>query len=138
VGSLHEGSGYWAAPGKLTPVRGLPSARIRLGSANIALSSQQGANNMSRPPGSILLLDDPIRSLDDYIEGGGAQGLSAALERAPEDVIEEVRLSGLRGRGGAGFPTGIIGKSLKHFQINWWLDGVKGSGRSIHIPLPFK
>jgi RHS repeat-associated protein len=31
-----------------------------------------------------------------------------------------------------------LGKSLKHFQINWWLDGVKGSGRSIHIPLPFK
>src|SRR5918999_3504183 len=62
---------------------------------------------MSRPPGSILLLDDAIRSLDEYVEGGGGRGLAAALERAPEDVIDVVRRSGLRGRGGAGVPTGI-------------------------------
>jgi NADH-quinone oxidoreductase subunit F len=68
---------------------------------------------MSRPPGSILLLDDPIRSLDDYIEGGGGRGLATALERAPEDVIEEVRRSGLRGRGGAGFPTGIKWRTVR-------------------------
>ena len=77
------------------------------------MSSQQGAKNMSRPPGSILLLDDPIRSLDDYIEGGGGRGLAAALDRAPEDVIEEVRRSGLRGRGGAGFPTGIKWRTVR-------------------------
>jgi hypothetical protein len=41
---------------------------------------------MNRPPGSILLLDDPVRSLDDYVEGGGGRGLTAALDRAPEDV----------------------------------------------------
>jgi NADH-quinone oxidoreductase subunit F len=45
--------------------------------------------------------------LEDYVQGGGGRGLAAALQRAPEDVIEEVRRSGLRGRGGAGFPTGI-------------------------------
>jgi NADH:ubiquinone oxidoreductase subunit F (NADH-binding) len=68
---------------------------------------------MSRPPGSILLLDDAIRSLDEYVEGGGGRGLAAALERAPEDVIDVVRRSGLRGRGGAGFPTGIKWRTVR-------------------------
>src|SRR5918999_3782945 len=68
---------------------------------------------MSRPPGSILLLDDAIRSLDEYVEGGGGRGLAAALEHAPEDVIDVVRRSGLRGRGGAGFPTGIKWRTVR-------------------------
>ncbi|MEE9201723.1 MAG: FAD-dependent oxidoreductase [Dehalococcoidia bacterium] len=44
--------------------------------------------------------------IDDYLEVGGFKGLrTALLEMTPEKVIEEVKLSGLRGRGGAGFPT---------------------------------
>ncbi|MFH7835740.1 MAG: NADH-quinone oxidoreductase subunit F, partial [Candidatus Aenigmatarchaeota archaeon] len=48
---------------------------------------------------------DPY-SLDEYLIIGGYNGLSKALSMKPESVINEVLLSGLRGRGGAGFPTG--------------------------------
>ena len=49
---------------------------------------------------------DP-RSLEDYKAHGGYKGLAKALEIGPEATVEEVVNSGLRGRGGAGFPTGI-------------------------------
>ena len=49
---------------------------------------------------------DP-RSADDYERHGGVAGLRAALASSPEAVIEAVVDSGLRGRGGAGFPAGI-------------------------------
>ena len=49
---------------------------------------------------------DP-RSLDDYRAHGGYRGLANALAAGPEATIAEVTNSGLRGRGGAGFPTGI-------------------------------
>jgi len=49
---------------------------------------------------------DPT-SIEDYIAHGGYAALSKALYKmTPEQVIEEVKQSGLRGRGGAGFPTG--------------------------------
>ncbi|MEE1085608.1 MAG: NADH-quinone oxidoreductase subunit NuoF [Schaedlerella sp.] len=50
-------------------------------------------------------LIDPI-SLDDYRNIDGYQGLEKVLKTmTPEDVIEEIKISGLAGRGGAGFPT---------------------------------
>jgi formate dehydrogenase iron-sulfur subunit len=51
-------------------------------------------------------ITDPL-SLADYVEHRGYRGLQRALSLTPEEVIEEVVASGLRGRGGAGFPTGI-------------------------------
>jgi NADH-quinone oxidoreductase subunit F len=46
--------------------------------------------------------------IEDYIAVGGYQSLrKALLEMTPEQVIDEVKRSGLRGRGGAGFPTGV-------------------------------
>lgn len=53
---------------------------------------------------------DP-RSLADYRAHGGLAGLKKALEMAPQQIIEVVRESGLRGRGGAGFPAGIKWKT---------------------------
>ena len=49
--------------------------------------------------------DAPV-GIDDYIKSGGYGALRKALSMDPADVIEEVKTSGLRGRGGAGFPTG--------------------------------
>ena len=44
--------------------------------------------------------------LSDYTANGGYEGLKKALTLTPEEVINEVKISGLRGRGGGGFPTG--------------------------------
>jgi formate dehydrogenase iron-sulfur subunit len=49
---------------------------------------------------------DP-RSLEDYRAHGGGKALERAISLGPEATIEEVQQSGLRGRGGAGFPTAI-------------------------------
>jgi NADH-quinone oxidoreductase subunit F len=49
---------------------------------------------------------DP-QNIHSYIANGGYGALEKALRMPPEQIIEEVKSSGLRGRGGAGFPTGI-------------------------------
>jgi formate dehydrogenase iron-sulfur subunit len=56
-------------------------------------------------------LTDPV-SLDDYLANAGYQGLMRAFSLSPADVIKEVTDSGLRGRGGAAFPTGIKWKTV--------------------------
>ncbi|MGE5842165.1 MAG: NADH-quinone oxidoreductase subunit F, partial [Deltaproteobacteria bacterium] len=48
---------------------------------------------------------DP-ENIDEYLAQGGYEALSASLARSPEDLLREVEGSGVRGRGGAGFPTG--------------------------------
>ncbi len=54
---------------------------------------------------------DPL-SLADYRTHGGIAGLERALSMAPAEMVAEVTASGLRGRGGAGFPTGIKWKTV--------------------------
>ena len=50
---------------------------------------------------------DP-EEIEEYIAAGGYEALGKALtEMSPDEVIEEIKRSGLRGRGGAGFPTGV-------------------------------
>jgi formate dehydrogenase iron-sulfur subunit len=51
-------------------------------------------------------ITDPL-SLEDYEAHGGLKGLRRALDLAPAAIVQEMIDSGLRGRGGAGFPTGI-------------------------------
>ncbi len=49
---------------------------------------------------------DP-ENMDHYVANGGYEGLARALRMKPQEVIDEIKKSGLRGRGGAGFPTGV-------------------------------
>jgi NADH-quinone oxidoreductase subunit F len=58
------------------------------------------------PSPGFLLTDPPVESLAGYLVPGGGTGLERARSMEPSQVIEEVGASGLRGRGGGGFPTG--------------------------------
>jgi formate dehydrogenase iron-sulfur subunit len=51
-------------------------------------------------------ITDPV-SLDEYRAHGGFEGLAVALAQTPQQIVDEVKTSGLRGRGGAAFPAGI-------------------------------
>ncbi|MGH9190323.1 MAG: NADH-ubiquinone oxidoreductase-F iron-sulfur binding region domain-containing protein [Acidimicrobiales bacterium] len=53
-----------------------------------------------------VLFPRAIFSLDEYLTRGGGKGIEAAMQMEPAAIIETVLASGLRGRGGAGFPTG--------------------------------
>jgi len=54
-----------------------------------------------------LLPQSPLTSLDEYVARGGGQGLAALDRMGPKTALDEVLASGLRGRGGAGFPAAI-------------------------------
>ncbi|CAG0960556.1 formate dehydrogenase iron-sulfur subunit [Methylophilaceae bacterium] len=56
-------------------------------------------------------ITDPV-SIEDYIAHDGYRGLHRALAMAPAAIVQEVTDSGLRGRGGAAFPTGIKWKTV--------------------------
>jgi formate dehydrogenase iron-sulfur subunit len=60
---------------------------------------------------------DPL-SADDYLAHGGMAGLRRALELTPAEVVAEVTDSGLRGRGGAGFPAGIKWKTVSELTAD--------------------
>jgi NADH-quinone oxidoreductase subunit F len=51
--------------------------------------------------------DPAARRVDEYVGRGGYEALKKAFEMGPDAVIDEVKASGLRGRGGAGFPAGV-------------------------------
>ncbi len=87
-----------------------------VGKADLITGEQILANTNSRLEtvlgGSISLLTANCGhghkvTLDEFVNHGGYNGLRKALERSPEAVIEEVKASGLVGRGGAAFPTGL-------------------------------
>ena len=59
------------------------------------------------------LLDATITSFAAYVEAGGGRGMEIALGASPDAVIDEVAKSGLRGRGGGGFPTGEKWRAIR-------------------------
>jgi NADH:ubiquinone oxidoreductase subunit F (NADH-binding) len=62
-----------------------------------------------------VLPTEPLSSLTDYLAAGGGRGLDTARKLGPAAVIDEVKASGLRGRGGAGFPTGVKWQTVADF-----------------------
>lgn len=63
------------------------------------------------PPG-ILLSPQPIGSLAAYIESGGFEGFFNAKKKSPNEILNEIKISGLKGRGGAAFPTHVKWKAV--------------------------
>jgi NADH-quinone oxidoreductase subunit F len=81
-------TGDRSAPGPRIPQAGRPGLRLL------------------RRIGRVGDAHDPT-SLEDYVAAGGYEALAAAFRRGPAGVVEEVVASGLTGRGGAAFPTGV-------------------------------
>ena len=59
---------------------------------------------------------DP-ESLADYLSVGGYEALKKAITMTPEEIIKELEVSGLRGRGGAGFPTGTKWRTAASYDV---------------------
>jgi NADH-quinone oxidoreductase subunit F len=62
---------------------------------------------------NLLLPVRPFASLSDYLAAGGGQGMAAARARGADWVLTQLDRSGLRGRGGAGFPAGRKWRSVR-------------------------
>src|SRR5580765_6145264 len=64
-----------------------------------------------------VLYPRPIFSLDEYVTRGGGRGLLAARKMEPKAIRDKVLAAGLRGRGGAGFPTGIKWQTVAENRV---------------------
>ena len=60
------------------------------------------------------LAAEPVETIEAFLEQGGLRGLEVARGRSPEATIDEIAAAGVRGRGGAGFPTAIKWRSLRN------------------------
>ncbi len=63
-------------------------------------------------PPTRLLADPPFTSLADYVDTGGGGALARVSTAKAGDVVAELSVAGLRGRGGAGFPTGLKWRAI--------------------------
>jgi NADH:ubiquinone oxidoreductase subunit F (NADH-binding) len=62
-----------------------------------------------------VLYPTAIDSLEAYRKSRGGRGIEAARALSPEEIIAELEASGLRGRGGAGFPTGRKWRTVRDY-----------------------
>jgi NADH-quinone oxidoreductase subunit F len=95
---------------------GRKSRADRQGSAPPTLIAEEGLSVPEPSPSAQshgVLPEAPVPDLETYAGSGGGRGLQAALDMSPGEVIEVVQVSGLRGRGGAGFPTGVKWSSVR-------------------------
>jgi NADH-quinone oxidoreductase subunit F len=65
---------------------------------------------------------EDVHDIEVYEQHGGYEGLRIALDMAPEDIVQTVKDAGVRGRGGAGFPTGMK-----------WGFVAQGTGKPVYI-----
>src|SRR5205814_2401179 len=93
------------SPGSTTA----PFRPPRHGAATCSRMTRSGGTE----PEHLLLPAAPFQSLDDYAAAGGGRALPAARARGAEWVLAELDRSGLRGRGGAGFPAGAKWRSVR-------------------------
>jgi NADH-quinone oxidoreductase subunit F len=63
----------------------------------------------------MALLEHAAGSLEEYSASGGGEGLRRARSMTPDQVIDELKASGLRGRGGGGFPTGEKWAAIRRY-----------------------
>ncbi len=78
-----------------------------------------------------VLPDEPVADLAGYEAAGGGRGLAVARRLDPDGLIEELEASGLRGRGGAGFPTGtkwrtVAGNTAADLPATVIVNGAEG------------
>ena len=83
-------------------------ALVRLGrlTGRVWIGAHGRGHTPLMAPENRVLDAAPVETLEDYVKAGGGKALGLARKAGPEGVIGAVERSGLRGRGGAGFPTG--------------------------------
>lgn len=96
------------------------------------------ADTSTRPTRILLADDRPVETLDDYIARGGFQALRKALQMPATAIFDEIKKSGLRGRGGAGFPTGIKWEGVAKARVGpyYGLCAGVGAGPSWEAAFP--
>lgn len=92
-------------PGEAQPSRSVESSAMPTGAK---ADQSSGIKRITKEHFRLLPSDGkPVRTLKEYEKGGGLEGLHRALAMSPKEIVADLNRSGLRGRGGAGFPTGV-------------------------------
>src|SRR5882672_5182355 len=102
-----------AARTKTTRMRDIGATGQGHSRGMLRATSVGGGPPPNPPPPGFLLGERPVASLEEYRALGGWRALEKARAMPPADVIAEIGASGLRGRGGAGFPTGTKWASVR-------------------------